>query len=102
MSTESLGISVSVVLYRADMVEVGGAAILNNASLRLSPLDLLSLRRFPTVERRCKLLSPSLYHALPSDLQLCEAVITKCSETTKEVHIHRHSMHFACVFLSFL
>lgn len=86
MSAESLGISVSAVLYRADMVEVGGAAILNNASLRFSPLDLLFLRRFPTVERRCKLLSPSPYHALPADPQLCEAVITKCSETTKEVY----------------
>jgi AP-5 complex subunit mu-1 len=52
---------------------------------------VLFSKRYPTVERRCKLLAPSLYHALPADPQLCEAVITKCSEPTEEFLEERDS-----------
>ena len=56
----------------------------------------LFLRRYPTVERRCKLLTPSLYHALPTDTQLCEAVITKCSEPTEKVWFWMTRQVFVC------
>lgn len=52
---------------------------------------VLFSKRYPTVERRCKLLAPSLYHALPADSQLCDAVITKCSEPTEEFLAERDS-----------
>jgi AP-5 complex subunit mu-1 len=45
---------------------------------------VLFSKRYPTVERRCKLLAPSLYYSIPGDSQLCEAVLTKCSETSEE------------------
>ena len=73
------------------MQKIGGAGVLNSASTRF--------RRYPTVERRCKLLAPSLYHALPADTQLCEAVITKCSDPTEEVWLISISAHVIAIIM---
>lgn len=45
--------------------------------------------RFPTVERRARSASPSLYHTLPFDKEICDAVLLKCTEHTKEVRKER-------------
>ena len=49
-------------------------------------LTVFSLhRRYPTVERRARLISPTLYYALPHDNDICDAVMLKCSKPTEEV-----------------
>ena len=49
-------------------------------------LTVFSLhRRYPTVERRARLISPALYYALPHDNDICDAVMLKCSKPTEEV-----------------
>lgn len=64
------------------------------------PLSFFYLtRRFPTVERRARLISPARYYALPHDNGICDAVLLKCSEPTEEVLPHCLSV-FPSVCLS--
>ena len=50
-------------------------------------LTVFSLhRRYPTVERRARLTSHTLYYPLPHDSDICDAVLLKCSKPTEEVH----------------
>ena len=53
-------------------------------------------RRYPTVERRAKLVSPKLYHPIPGDSELAQAVQLKCTESTQKVTVR---MHIACMYV---
>lgn len=57
-----------------------------------NPRRILFSRRYPTVERRAKLLvAPSLFCPLPPDSEICEAVLLNCSEPTEEFSEERDS-----------
>ena len=46
---------------------------------------IVCCRRFPTVERRAGLCCGQLYHALPSDRELCREVMASCQLSLPEV-----------------